>query len=473
MYKLKGKILVVLSIIGILAVLSYAYGYKYPRPENMKFKSLEFKPKEPTRIELDNGVILYLLENHELPLIEGYAYIKAGSVYDPEDKVGLARLTAEVMRTGGTKSMSGDEINDELEYNAAYVEMGASADLAFASFSTLKENLDHVIQIYADILMNPIFDREKLVIAKEKLKEEIRRQNDRPMQIAFREFFKRVTKGHPIGWYPTLESVDNIQREDLIDFHRQYYHPNNVILAVAGDFNTSEFISKLNKVFDGWPKVTIDFPKIPDLELEYGKKVYYAEKDVTQSTIVLGHVGIHQKEPSYYPLYVGNYILGRGMNSRLFKEVRTKAGLAYAVGSFLSGGQLYRGICAAYCLTKSATTGKAIDLILDEIKRLRKEKVSDEELQDAKDGIINRFVFKFTSALQIARNKAAIEYYGLPPDYYDKYRDHIRAVTADDILEVAQKYLHPDNVEIMVVGKEADFDKPLSSYGEVEEIKLE
>jgi zinc protease len=473
MKRLRYSLLIVLPILAILFAVSYAEGFKYPKPDGMKFGSLEFEPREPTRMELDNGMILYLLENHELPLVEGYTFIKAGAVYDPEDKVSLARLTAEVMRTGGTKSMSGDEINDELEFNAAYVEVGAGDVSAYASFSTLTENLDRVIEIYADILMNPVFDEEKLVIAKERVEEEIRRQNDRPLQIAVREFFKQVTKGHPIGWYPTFESVGNIQRADLIDFHNRYYHPNNVILAVAGDFNTTQFVNKLNKVFSDWAKVTIDFPEIPDLELEYGRKVYYAEKDLTQSTIILGHVGIYQKDPIYYPFYVGNQILGSGMNSRLFKEVRTKTGLAYAVASFLSGGQHYRGIVAAYCLTKSSTTGQAIDLILDQFKKLREEEVSNEELQDAKDGIINRFVFQFTSALQIARNKAAIEYYELPSDYYDKYRNRIGEVTAEDILGVAKKYLRPDDIEIMVVGKEADFDKPLSSYGEVEKIKLE
>ncbi|KKL78615.1 hypothetical protein LCGC14_2023080, partial [marine sediment metagenome] len=208
----------------------------FPHPSELVFEPLQFTPVEAERIELENGIVLYLLEDHELPIVEARAFIRAGADYDPFDKVGLASLTVHVMRTGGTQRMSGDELDERLEFLAA----SASA----SGFSTLSQHLEEVLAVFADILVHPTFENEKLELARQRTLEAIRRENDQPTQIAFREFIKRVAEGHPSGWFPSKETIQNITREDLIRFHERFYHPNNLILAVAGDFQREELIEK-------------------------------------------------------------------------------------------------------------------------------------------------------------------------------------------------------------------------------------
>ena len=309
-----------------------------PHPSQLIFEPLEFTPPEPERMELENGIVLYLLEDHELPVVEARAFIRADSDYDPSDKVGLASLTAEVMRTGGTKAMSPDEVDERLEYLAA--------SASTSGFSTLSEHLDQVIGIFVDILMHPVFAEEKLKLAKQRTLELIRRESDRPTEIAIREFIKQVAEGHPVSQYPTEETIRNITREDLIRFHQRYYRPNNLILAVAGDFQSSELAEKIQAAFVQWEPREINFPEVPPLSPESKRIVYYAPKSIGQSTIVIGHPALRQKDPAFTPFILMNRILGGSPagDDRLLREIRERQGLAYAVGSFISGGLRYRGI---------------------------------------------------------------------------------------------------------------------------------
>ncbi|MBI4721616.1 MAG: insulinase family protein [Candidatus Stahlbacteria bacterium] len=448
--------------------------YMYQRVEELKFNPIEWRHPEPKRIQLDNGIVLYVLEDHELPLIDGSGFIKAGAVYDTEDKVGLSEITARVIRAGGTKNRSPEEIDSIIEYNAARIEFNIEEDAAVScGFSALKENMDEVLDIFADIVMNPAFREDKFSVEMEKLKEEIRRRNESPMEVAFVNFTKKLRRGHPTGRFPTIATVNKITQQDVIEFHEKYYRPNNLILSIAGDFEVDSLVNKLNKAFKKWEKSEIAFPKIQDLEERYEKKVYYVEKDVKQSTIIMGHLSIYRKDPDLYSLIVANRILGGNMSSRLFKKVRDEQGLAYTVGSYLSPGNLYRGDLGIYCQTDAGNTGKAIKLILEEAKKMQKEEVEGREIEDNKEGIKNRFVFTFESPLQIARNAAYLEFYDLERDYYDKYIENIDKVSRATLLDAMERKFLPDKMEILIVGKMADFDIPLDSLGKVEKIELE
>ncbi len=439
----------------------------FPHPSELVFQPLQFTPVEAERIELENGIVLYLLEDHELPIVEARAFVRAGADYDPFDKVGLASLTVHVMRTGGTQRMSGDELDERLEFLAA----SASA----SGFSTLSQHLEEVLAVFADILVHPTFENEKLELARQRTLEAIRRENDQPTQIAFREFIKRVAEGHPSGWFPSKETIQNITREDLIRFHERFYHPNNLILAVAGDFQREELIEKIQTAFAKWQPVEIDFPQVPPLAPESERVVYYVAKEIGQSTIVMGHPGLRQKDPQFIPFLLLNRILGGSPagDDRLFREIREKRGLAYAVGSFVSGGQRYRGIFGAYSITRADATGRVIQLILSELERIGNEAISQEELTKTQNAISNQFVFQYTSALEVVARAATLEFYELPQNYYQDYLRRVEQMTSQEILEAAQEHLRPEEMKIMVVGAKELFDQGLATFGPVVSIDMD
>ena len=439
----------------------------FPHPSELVFEPLQFTPVEAERIELENGIVLYFLEDHELPIVEARAFIRAGADYDPSDKIGLASLTAHVMRTGGTERMSGDELDERLEFLAA----SASA----SGLSTLSQHLEEVLAIFADILMYPSFEDKKLELARQRTLEAIRRENDQPTQVAFREFIKRVAEGHPSGWFPSEETIQDITREDLIRFHKRFYHPNNLILAVAGDFQTEQLIEKIQTAFAKWRPVEIDFPEILPLAPESERVVYYGAKEIGQSTIVMGLPALRQKDPQFIPLLLLNRILGGSPagDDRLFREIRGKRGLAYAVGSFVSGGQRYRGIFGAYSVTRADATGRVIQLILSELERIGGETISREELTKTQNAISNQFVFQYTSALEVVARAASLEFYELPQNYYQDYLRRVEEMTSQEMLQTAREHLRPEEMKIMVVGAKELFDQDLAAFGRVVTIDVD
>ena len=454
----------------LLAVDSWAVVH----PSKLKFKPLEFNPPSSEVVLLNNGIILHMIEDHELPTIDMTAVIRTGSVYEPEDKIGLAGMAGTVMRTGGTASMKGEEINEILEFIAGSVEAGISGESGTASMSVMKKDIDTGLKIFADILMNPVFSEDKLEMEKQKAIESIKRQNDDPSNIARREFRKTVYINHPFGRFPTIDTINRIKRDDLVRFHKQYFKPNNVIMGVTGDFNKEDVIKKIEEAFKDWKFEDVDFPKVPKVKEVYENSVNYAFKNTTQSVIRMGHLGIKQDNPDFYAVMVMDDILGGGgFTSRLMKEVRSDRGLAYSVWSSFVVGKFDLGLFAAGCETKADSTLEVITLMKNIIEEMGKSPVSDEELKIAKESIINSFIFGFISNLQVLSQRINVQYYNLPHDYLEKYRDNIAKVTKEDVLRVAKKYLHPDKLTFVVVGDDKKFDKPLSELGDVRKIELE
>lgn len=452
---------------------SFAQGVNPPQhPRDMVFKSLAFSPPKGDKIVLNNGMILYILEDYELPVLNLSAVIRTGSVYEPANKAGLAELTGVVMRTGGTRSIRSDEINDQLEYIAGSVETGIGSESGSASLSVMKKDIDIGLKIFADIMMNPGFDQEKLDLAKKQEIEAIRRRNDNPDSIAFREFRRILYKDNPRGRISTVESINAITREDLVEFHKRFFRTENVMLAISGDFQKDEIVKKVEKAFQGWGKTESNISKVPPPSYSFEESINYAFKDVPQSTIVLGHLAVRKTHPDYYPFKVLNFILGEGgFNSRLTSEIRSNRGLAYSVGSFYRGDVEY-GVFAVTCQTKSVTTSQAISLIYNIIKDVKKNGVTEKELRWAKESILNKFIFSFTSSASIVSQQMLAKYDNLPEDFLEKYQENISKVTLEDIKRVAESYLHPDKSILVVVGKSKDFDRPLSEFGKVREIEL-
>lgn len=446
--------------------------------EELTYEPIQFKPPVPEVRKLSNGMTLYLLEDHELPVFDISGIVKTGTIYDPIDKIGLASIFASVMRSGGTVSREPDVLNEELESMAASVEVGMSPEYGSVSLSTMAEDIEKGLEIFADVLRNPAFRQEKLNLRKQQAIEAIRRRNDNPIQLAWRNFSSILYgKDHPFGWYSEIETVESITVEDLKAFHSKYYHPNNIMLSITGDFDTEQLINQLERVFAGWIMNDIDFPEIPAVEISYRPSVNHIQKELPQTTMLIGHLGIKRTPdfPDYFALTVMNDILGEGgFTSRLMKQVREKHGLAYMVGSLMPT-NLYTnpGEWFAYCGSSSEKTAQAISLIIDIIREMREEPVSEEELQLTKDSLINSFVFGFESSSQIAFQQMMLAYRKFDPDFLVTYTDNIAKVSAEDVQAAAEKYLQPDGLTIITVGNQDNFDRPLSEFGTVNEIAIE
>lgn len=425
---------------------------------------------EVQRLDLENGMTIFLLEDHELPVISASARIDGGEVYVPDDHVGLASITGTVMRTGGTETMTSDEINQLLENLGATVETGMGSTSGSAFMNTLAENVDQVLPVFADVLRRPAFAEDKLEQAKTQAKSGIARRNDNPQQIAFREF-QQIIYGEdsPYARVTQYYTVDAVSREDAVDFHRRYVQPEGIILSVWGDFDADAMAQTLRATFGDWEApADYEAPTPPEPTATRERTVSFIPKDdVTQSTILIGHPGeVTRDNPDYFPLIVMNEVLSGGFTSRLFQKVRTELGLAYAVFGSYGAGYERPGLFQAGTFTKSASTVEATRVMLDEIERLRSAPPTDEEVALAKDAYLNSFVFNFDSRSEVLGRLMTYEYYGYPRDFLDQTRRQVQQVTPDDIYRVAQKYLHPDQAHILVLGKEEALDEPVTVLAE-------
>lgn len=423
------------------------------------------------QLTLKNGIQLFLIEDHRYPTIDMLGLFHTGAAFEPADKAGLAALTGTVLRTGGTQERSGDQIDRELETMAATIETEIDNESGSVSVSMLKESLDKVLPLMAAILRRPVFDQEKIELAKIEARSGISRRNDDVGQIAEREFAKLIYGAKsPYARQVEYASIDAVSREDILAFYKAYFHPNNLRLAVWGDFNTKQMIGRINAALGDWPAADLKLPAPPAVDYDFKSTVNYIEKnDVNQSNILVGHIGGLLDSPDYPALSVMNRILSF---DRMFKRIRTDEGLAYTVWGYYGAGYRVPGTFSAGAQTKSGSTVKAIRIMLEEMKRICSQEVSAEELKRAKDQFLNSYVFQFDSRAKIIRRLLIDAYYGYPLDFAEQVIRKIEKVTQADVLQAARKYLHPDQVQILVVGKQGDFDEPLAALGPVNAIDI-
>ena len=445
-------------------------------PRQMRFPTVDFNPPEPERVVLDNGMVVYLLEDHELPLITLSAMIRTGTWLDPADKIGLAAMTGAVMRAGGSTRMSADEVDDELERMAATISISFGKESGSASLDVLKSDFPRGLRIFADLVRGPAFEPNRVELIRMQAIEGIRRRQDHPGSVAAREFAKLLYgQTHPSAREATVESVKSITRDDLVAFHRMTVQPNGIILGVTGDFDKATVLSMLQEVFGDWPKGTVPTLSIPDVPPGDASTaaVRFISKETSQTHVRMGHLSIKETDPDYVALAIVNDILGGGsFRSRLFNDVRTKRGLAYSVGSAFRAGSHGQGVWYMRAETKLPSTQEVVSRFVANIERLRQEPVSDAELEEAKEAYVNSFVFSFTSAASIVSRFMDLEYDGLPKDWLQQIRDKVVKLTKDDIQRAAEKHLHPDRLRLLAVGSGEALQKVLASFGEVKEIKL-
>lgn len=432
-----------------------------------------FHPQEPRRVELPNGLVIFLQEDHELPFINGTIRVRGGGRDLPADKAGLEEIYADVWRTGGTKSKTGDELDDFLEMRAAIVEASPGVDSTSLGWSSLKEDFDQVVPVVLDLLQNPEFRQEKIDLSKGQLASIISRRNDDINQIAQRESTQLAYgRDNPYARIPEYSTVASITRDDLLKWHKRTVAPNNMILGISGDFDPALMEGKLRDAFGKLPKGE-PFPKSEISFQEPTPGIYFIEKeDVNQSTVEMVDLGIERRNPDYYAVEVMNDLFGGGFSSRLFVNIRTKQGLAYSVGGGIGAGYDHPGLQRFTVGTKSNTTAAAIEALRQQIDELLQKGVTEAEVRRAKDSILNSFIFSFDSKQKVLAERMSYEFYGYPADFLERYRAGIEKVTIADVDRVAKKYIHPDKLAVLVVGNSKDFDRPLSTFGKVTNVDI-
>jgi zinc protease len=433
----------------------------------------QFKPQEPRRVEFPNGLVIFLQEDHELPVINGFIRVRGGSRDEPAAKVGMTSIYGEVWRIGGTTSKTGDQLDDFLESRAARVETSGALDSTVLSWSSLKEDFGQVFPVIIDLLEHPEFRQDKINLAKKQLGDVISRRNDDLDEITGRESAKLgYGSDNPYARTAEYQTVDAITREDLINWHQRTVVPNNMMVGIAGDFDSAAMEKMLRDALGGLPKGT-PMPKTNIAFREPKPGIYFVEKDdVNQTEISMIDLGIDRRNPDYYALVAMNEIFGGGFSSRLFANIRTKEGLAYSVGGGVGSAFDHPGLIHISMGTQSANTGRAIDALNKEIARMIKGGVTETELKKGKDSILNSFIFEFDSKEKVLAERMRYEFYGYPADFLEQFRAGIEKVTPADVDRVAKKYLHPEKLAILVVGNSKDFDKDLKTFGNVTPVDI-
>jgi zinc protease len=405
------------------------------------------------RIVLKNGMVLLLSERHELPLVTVNVAIRAGDTAEPHDQPGLAAITASLL-TQGTAKRTASQISREIDFIGGSLGVSGGDDHASAGLRVLSKDLETGIDLLADVLMNPVFDQKEIDRKVKETLASIRQQKEEPEVIAGDAFSKAVFGMHPYG--RTNDEVaaflPNVKREDIAGFYRRRYGPRNCIVAVVGDVTEKRIVELLNARFRGWKQGDAAEPELSAPPAIDRLTVTKLDKKITQANIAMGHVGIRRENPDFYAVVVMNYILGGGgFSSRLVDNIRDDRGLTYDVHSTFAA-QKEPGAFRVWTQTKSESANEAIAEILKELDRIRTEQVSDRELADAKAYLTGSFPLRMDTSAKIAGMLTNIEIFSLGLDFPDRYAALINAVTKEDVLRVAKKYVDPRKMVIVVLG---------------------
>jgi zinc protease len=424
----------------------------------------EFHPQQPKRIQLKNGIVIFLQEDHELPFVYGSVLIPGGSVDEDPAKTGLVDLYGQTWRTSGTEKMNGDAMDDLLEAKAAHIETAGGENSTSLSWDSLKGDADQVFSLALDLLLHPKFDERKLRLAQQQEATGIVRRNDDEASIAYREAAKLVYgPDSPYTRQPELSTIGKVTVADLRAWHDRTIG-NKLIVGVSGDFDPAAMEARLRAAFDALPPaksqpprhVTVPSPK---------QAVYFVNKeDVDQSNVQIVGIGTDRHNPDVPALAVMNDILGGGeFTSRLFQKIRTEKGLAYAVDGGLGFAYDHPALFQVSVLTKSESTVDATKLALDEITGLINRPFTEEELKRSKDNILNGFLFRYDTKEKVLAERERLEFYGYPADYLETYEANLKKVTLADLTAVAKKYIHPDQLAVLVVGNGPEIKPPLDT----------
>ncbi len=457
-----------LALLSVLALPVAAQG-QLPDPRKLVFPPLRPIPAvHPERYQLPNGGVVYLLENHDLPVVTGTVYFHNSPSAVPADKVGLGTLTGQVMRSGGTARHPGDWLDDHLAALGAEISTDISGEMGSGGFRCLRENTAEIVGLWAEVLRQPAFPENKIELAKVGLRRAIASRNDEMIPLLMRTAGQAVYgKESPYARTPEYRTVEAIRRADCERMHRLVFDPGRMILAIYGDFRSAEMKRLIAAQFGPWKGAGEKLPPDPPIPgLSPGHVVFAPKEDVTQSGIILAHIGFKASEPDYPDMSVLENALGGGFQSRLVNHIRTQRGLAYSTGAQSGADFLRPGVFAAYSLTKSESTLTAASLVRQDVELVTREPVSPEELKVAQETAENSFVFNFENPSEVLFRSAFYEFAGYPADFLQRYQKALQNVTAQSMLAAAQRHIHPASLITVIVGKESDFERPLTSLGQ-------
>jgi len=423
----------------------------------------QFKPQQPKRIALKNGIVLFLQEDHVLPFVSGSVLIPGGSRDEDPAKCGLIDIYGQTWRTSGTEKMNGDAMDDLLGAKAAHIETGGDLDSTALSWESLKADTGQVYDLAMDLLFHPKFDQQKLRLAQQQEATGIVRRNDDENQIAGREAVKLVYGANsPYARQPELATISKVTIADLQAWHDRSLG-GKLIIAISGDFDPASMEARLRATFEKLPAAKPNTVRHDDVA---GPKpgVYFINKeDVNQSSVQIVGVGLDRHNPDIPSVAMMNDVFGGGFASRLFQVVRTQHGLAYAVGGGLSFAWDHPGTFAAVVMPRSDKTVEAIQRTYEVLNSLVNEPFTEEELKRAKDNILNSFLFRYDTKDKVLAERVRLEFYGYPADYLETYKAALEKVTVAGLNSTAKKYIHPDKYAVLVVGNKSEITPGLDA----------
>ncbi len=456
------EVMIVGVALGCVLAAGPAMAGKVKHPDDLKFPDLVYTPPEAEsyRMTLQSGVPAFIAEDREVPTFDLQVLVRTGTIYEPPEKTGLADMVGDLLRNGGTRSFTGEELDDRLEYLAGSISCRMGMTSATVTVSTLSKDIDEALEILKEVLRYPVFDPEAVERYRADRIQNMKLRNSETRTIEAREWAFLVYGDHAYTrqFRQTQASLESISIDDLRAFHRKYFFPKNLVVAAAGDFDPQALARKLDRVFEGWEDHPLDLPDIPAVTYRPKPGVYLVNKeDVNQARVRLGHLGIRRDDPDYFSVSLMNYLLGGGgFSSRITQRVRSDEGLSYNQGSYFATPVLYEGDFRAYFQTKSSTVAFGTAIILEEIDRIREERVDEETLGNAKENIRSMLVNNFVDRWTTVRTFALDFLTARPADFWQTYEARYEAVSAKDVRDAARKHLHPEEMVFLVVGNAED-----------------
>ena len=418
---------------------------------------------------LDNGLRVIMVEHHELPIVAIELLVKAGSVHESREKPGLAHIVTQLLREG-TRTKESLEISESIDFIGGSLSVDCGHDSSSVTTTALVKHFETILDLLSEVARFPAFKAKEIELHRDKTITAIQREKDNKALIAGRHFSEMLYGEHPYANPPvgTTKGLKAISRDEIIQFHKTHYLPNNSILTVVGDIDYDKTLAGIKEAFGGWKRGTISKQTLPPVPKIDGYKIRIVNKpDLTQTEIRLGHMGIARDNPDYFALMLLNHIFGRGPASRLYTKVRSEKGLTYGANSGFAARKL-RGPFYIRTYSKNETAIETLLVVLDELKKLKSGGVTKEELESAKSFYVGHYPLSMETPAQIASKILVQEFYGLPEDYIDKYLDNVMAVSIKDIEGAIKRALDPENMVITLVSKSEEILKEAKALGEVE-----
>ncbi len=418
---------------------------------------------------LDNGLRVIMVEHHELPVVAIELLVRSGSVHEPREKLGLAHLVTQLLREG-TRTKGSLGISEEIDFIGGTLSVDCEYDSSSVTTTALVKHFKTILDLLSEVVRFPTFKTKEIERHRDKAITAIRREKDNKAFLAGRHFSEVLYGEHPYANPPigTIEGLKAISSDEIIQFHKTHYLPNNSILTVVGDIDYENTLAGIKEAFGDWKKGDVPKPTLPPVPIIDGYKIRIVNKpDLTQTEIRVGHTGIARDDPDYFALMLLNYVFGRGPTSRLYTKVRVEKGLTYGANSGFVPRKL-RGPFYIRTYSKNETAIETLRLVLDEFKKLKSNGVIKEELDSAKSFYVGHYPLSMETPAQIASKIIVQEFYGLPEDYIDKYLDNIRSVSMEDVDDAIKRVLDPGNVVITLVSKAEDILEEAKELGDVE-----